>query len=349
MKVDVVDAGRIVESFDALPSTPPTVDAVGHRIVHGGPDFVQPVLIDETVEARLTELIELAPLHQPKSLDALAAARRLLPDVPHVASFDTAFHATLPPLAYTYAVPQAWRQRWGVRRYGFHGLSHAWAARRAKQMAPGCRRVVSCHLGAGASLTAVLDGRSVDTTMGFTPLDGLVMATRSGSLDPGLVLWIEEHEGLTPREVADDLEHHSGLLGLAGTADMRELMVRHDDDARLALDVYLHRLAGSLAALTVGLGGLDAVVFTGGVGEHDAEIRRRAAAKLRHLGLSIDEAANVAAVPDTEISAPDAAVRTLVVASREDLEIARGVEQVLSGTRGNDPSRSPEVGRAVHY
>ncbi|MGI8695513.1 MAG: acetate kinase, partial [Mycobacteriales bacterium] len=176
LKVDVVDGGAVLASYDGLPEDPPTVAAVGHRVVHGGPDLVAPVLIDGDVERRLRDLVELAPLHQPKSLAGLDAARRLLPDVPHVACFDTAFHATLPASAFTFALPRQWRDRWGVRRYGFHGLSHAWAARRAQQLVPAARRVVTCHLGAGASLAAVLDGRSVDTTMGFTPLDGLVMA-----------------------------------------------------------------------------------------------------------------------------------------------------------------------------
>jgi len=332
LKVDLVSDGEVLTSSEGLPEVAPDVDAVGHRIVHGGPDLVDPVVIDADVERRLRDLVELAPLHQPKSLDGLAAARVLLPGVPHVACFDTAFHATLPAAAHTYALPRRWRERWGVRRYGFHGLSHAGAARRAHEMAPGARRVVTCHLGAGASLAAVLDGASVDTTMGFTPLDGLVMATRSGSVDPGLITWLEEHEGLAPHEVAHALEHESGLFALAGTADMRELLARveHDDpDAWLALDVYLHRLATSVAAMTVGLGGLDALVFTGGVGENAAEVRRRATDRLAHLGVLVDDALNAAARPDTDISGPGGAVRTLVVASHEALEIADGVEHAL--------------------
>ena len=330
LKVALVAGGRLLESSDRLPDEPPDVDAVGHRIVHGGPDFVEPVIVDATVEGRLRELVELAPLHQPKSLAGLDAARALLPDVPHVACFDTAFHATLPPAASTYALPRRWRERWGVRRYGFHGLSHAWASRCAQQLVPGVRRVVTCHLGAGASLCAVLDGRSVDTTMGFTPLDGLVMATRSGSVDPGLLLWLEEHEGLTPHEVAHALEHESGLLGLAGTADLRELLGRRDDDARLAFDVYLHRLASSIAAMTASLGGLDAVVFTGGVGAASAAVRRAVAARLAYLGMRLDDHANADAEPDVDVSAAEARVRTLVVRSREDLEIAAGVEDLLA-------------------
>ena len=336
LKVDLVEDGRAVTSFDGLPDRPPEVDAVGHRIVHGGPDFTEPVVIDHAVEKRLHDLVELAPLHQPKSLAGLSAARELLPFVPHVACFDTGFHATLPPAAATYALPREWRDRWQVRRYGFHGLSHAWAASRARALAPGCRRVVTCHLGAGASLAAVLDGRSVDTTMGFTPLDGLVMATRSGTVDPGLLLWLEEHEGLRPQEVAEALEHASGLRALAGTADMREILARSDPDARLALDVYLHRLAGSIATMTVSLGGLDAVVFTGGVGERAAAVRAATAERLAHLGVAVDDAANTAAdltdpdAADTEVSAAGATVRTLVVRAREDLQIAAGVERALA-------------------
>jgi acetate kinase len=331
LKVDVIEDGKRVESRDSLPAVAPDVDAVGHRIVHGGPDLVEPVVIDADIERRLRDLVDLAPLHQPKSLRGLEAARRLLPGVPHVACFDTAFHATLPPEAYTYALPREWRERRGVRRYGFHGLSHAWAAGRAAEMAPGSHRIVTCHLGAGASLAAVLDGRSVDTTMGFTPLDGLVMATRSGSVDPGLITWLEEHEGLAPHEVADALEHRSGLLGLAGTADMRELLERDDAAAELALAVYVHRLASSAAAMTACLGGLDALVFTGGVGERAAEVRRRTATRLAHLGVRIDDRLNSVAEPDADISAHDAdahdGVRVLVIASREDLQIAADVER----------------------
>jgi acetate kinase len=343
LKVDLVEDGRAVQHREGLPRSPPDVDAVGHRIVHGGPDLTDPVVVDAAVEERLRALVELAPLHQPKSLAGLDAARELLPDVPHVACFDTAFHATLPPAASTLALPRAWRERWGVRRYGFHGLSHAWAAGRAREFVPGSRRVVTCHLGAGASLAAVRDGRSVDTTMGFTPLDGLVMATRSGAVDPGLLLWLEEHEGLRPHEVADALEHRSGLLALAGTADMREILARDDPDARLALAVYLHRLAGGIAAMTVALGGLDTLVFTGGVGERADAVRSGAAARLGHLGVAVDHRRSADAdlahpdAPDAEVTAEGARVRTLVVRAREDLQIAAGVEQALAPDRAGRP------------
>jgi acetate kinase len=303
------------------------IDAVGHRIVHGGERFRSATRIDPDVVAALRELADLAPLHQPKSLAALDAVTRALPDTPAVACFDTAFHATLPEAAATYAVPAAWRERWGVRRYGFHGLSHAYAAGQAA--AP---RVVTCHLGAGASLCAVRDGRSVDTTMGFTPLEGLVMATRSGSVDPGLLLWLLERESVSVGEMAEALEHEAGLQALAGTADMREVLARADDDdrARLALDVYVHRLRAGIAAMTAALGGLDALVFTGGVGERAPAVRAAAADGLAFLGVAIDPAANAAAGDaDADVSAPGAAARTLVVHAREDLAIAGQVREVL--------------------
>jgi acetate kinase len=200
--------------------------------------------------------------------------------------------------------------------------------------------VVTCHLGAGASLAAVLDGRSVDTTMGFTPLDGLVMATRSGAVDPGLLLWLEEHEGLRPDQVAEALEHSSGLLALAGTADMRAILARTDPDARLALDVYLHRLAAGIAAMTAALGGLDVLVFTGGVGERAETVRAGAADRLAHLGVSIDPGRNAAALsdpdaPEADVSADGAPLRTLVVRAREDLQIAAGVEETLVADGGS--------------
>jgi acetate kinase len=309
------------------------VDAVGHRIVHGGTFYSHPVLLDDAVEERLRALVDYAPLHQPKSLAALAAVKAVLPGVPAVACFDTAFHATLPPAAATYALPREWRLRWDLRRFGFHGLSHAYATRRAAELLGASvesLRLVTCHLGAGASLAAVAGGRSVDTTMGFTPLDGLVMATRSGSVDPGLVLWLEEHVGMPSAELAAALDNRAGLLGLAGTPDMKALIEaagRGDGEASLALDVYLHRLRASIAAMTASLGGLDALVFTGGVGERSPQVRQRAAEGLGYLGVALDDELNLAAVPDAEIGARGASVRTLVLAAREDVQIAHEVRQ----------------------
>ncbi|HEY3088708.1 MAG TPA: acetate/propionate family kinase [Jatrophihabitantaceae bacterium] len=310
----------------------PAPEAVGHRVVHGGTDFATAVRIDQRVRTRLVELTTLAPLHQPKSLSALDAVSRVLPEVPAVACFDTAFHTTIPPAAATYAVPREWQQRYGVRRYGFHGLSHAYCSRRAIELT-GARRLVTCHLGAGASLAAVVDGRSVDTTMGFTPLEGLVMATRSGTVDPGLVLWLEEHEHQAPQDVASALEQRSGLLALAGTADMREVEARAtagDAEARLALDVYVHRLVTSIGAMATAAGGVDGLVFTGGVGENSAGVRYRTAARLGHLGIAIDPARNDGDGADRDITADGARVRTLVIAAREDVQIARETRAALS-------------------
>jgi acetate kinase len=351
------------------------VDAVGHRIVHGGTLYRRPVLITSEVRRRLEALTDLAPLHQPKSLAALDAVSAVLPRVPAVASFDTAFHATIPDAAATFALPPEWRERWELRRYGFHGLSHSYVSRRAAELvcyprgddppvdppAQGGhppdtpRRIVSCHLGAGASLAAVRDGRSVDTTMGFTPLDGLVMATRSGAVDPGLVLWLEEHAGMPSAELATTLESRSGLLGLTGTADMREVLSRAaagDERAALGRDVYLHRLRGSIAAMAAAMGGVDALAFTGGVGERSAEIRSRAAGGLAFLGVRIDEARNAApaSADDYEISAPDAPVRTFVIAAREDLQISSEVRSVLSSglphVGGDGEGQQRGLGRA---
>lgn len=310
-------------------------DAVGHRVVHGGTLFTEAVRITPDVEDQLRDLTDLAPLHQPKSLAALDAVSGLFPAVPAVACFDTAFHATIPAAAATYAIPREWRARYGIRRYGFHGLSHAYCSQRAAQLLDrplAGSRIVTAHLGAGASLAAVRDGHSVDTTMGFTPLEGLVMATRSGSVDPGLVLWLEEHEHLAPHEVAAALEHASGLLALTGSADMRDVEAavdRGDADAQLGLDVYIHRLVGGIAAMTAALGGIDVLAFTGGIGEHSARVRRLAVRGLDYLGLALGED-NDRVDGDADVSAADAPVRCVVVAAREDLQIAHETRDLLT-------------------
>ena len=313
------------------------VGVVGHRIVHGGDRFTASVVVDDAVVDALDALGALAPLHNPPAVAALRAARRVL-GVPHVACFDTAFHAGLPAEAATFAVPEEWR-RHGVRRYGFHGLSHSYAARRATELlerAVGDLRLVTCHLGAGASLCAVLGGRSVDTTMGFTPLDGLVMATRSGAVDPGALLWLQRSTGMDAGEVEDALEHRSGLLGLSGTGSSpRELYPAADaghEAARLALDVYLHRLCGLVAAMATAAGGLDALVFTGGVGENDSRIRAEAATRLAWLGVALDPSRNDGSVGDAVISPAGHRPAVCVVAAREDLEIAGEARRLLATT-----------------
>jgi len=290
LKLALVDATGRTETVESLGDVPSDVDAVGHRIVHGGEVFRDPVRVDDAVVASLETLTALAPLHQTPALQALAAARAATPDVPHVAVFDTAFHATMPEAASTYAVPRAWREQWGVRRFGFHGIAVQSVAERVA-----ARRLVVCHLGGGCSVSAVLDGRSVDTTMGFTPLEGVPMATRSGSIDPGLLLYLLRERGLAPDEVDEALERHSGLDALGGL------------DADLGFAVFAHRIAQAVAAMAVALGGLDVIAFSGGVGENREDVRRAVAERLRFLG-----------EPTVE-----------VVAAREDLVIARSVRELL--------------------
>jgi acetate kinase len=315
--VDQWDAGDDAEAVSSWLDAVPPFDAVGHRVVHGGNQFHGAVLIDADVERALLDLASLAPLHQPRAVAGMRMVGRMRPGLPQVACFDTAFHRTLSEAAATYALPREWRERWGLRRFGFHGLSHAYASRRAAELVGRVGdpelRVVTCHLGAGASLCATRGGRSVDTTMGWTPLEGLVMATRSGTIDPGLVLWLLDHGGLAVGEVTRALESASGLAGLSGIAggDLRQVLAARaagDAAATLAFDVYVHRLRRELGGMIAVLGGLDALVFTGGVGEHAPEVRAAAS----ELGALLEN------------------VPTLVVPAREDVEIARQVRAVLA-------------------
>jgi len=312
------------------------VSAVGHRVVHGGVRYAARVVVDDAVLAYLGSIVDLAPLHQPRAVAGIREVSRLV-EVPSVACFDTAFHATMSPAARTYALPREWNHRWQLQRYGFHGLSHASAVRRAATLVgrplEGLR-IVSCHLGAGASLAAVRDGRSVDTTMGFTPLAGLVMATRSGSVDPGLLTWLLEHGGIDVEALTDALEHESGLRGLTGTSgDFREVLAgRDDDDADcvLAFDVYVHTLVREIGAMAASAGGVDVLVFTGGVGEHQPAVRAAAAERLGHLGVAIDAEANAAARADAVITASGAEVDTVVVTAAEAAEVARLTRELLA-------------------
>ena len=249
-------------------------DAVGHRVVHGGRRYVAPALVDDEVEQAIAALAVLAPLHNRRALDEIRRAREALPAVPQVAVFDTAFHRTMPPEASIYAIPERWREEWDVRRYGFHGISVQWVA---SQVA--AERLVVCHLGGGCSVTAVRDGHSVDTTMGFSPLEGVPMATRSGSVDPGALLYLLREQLLTLDELEQALEHESGLAGLSGggSGDVREA-------APLALDLFVHRVAGAVAAMAAACGGMDVLAFTGGIGEHASTVRERIVERVRFLG-----------------------------------------------------------------
>jgi acetate kinase len=333
VKLRLVGEDGRASAVGSIDEAPGDLDAVGHRIVHGGERFREPALLDDAAMEALAGLSALAPLHNGPALRIAREARRRLPGVPHVAAFDTAFHATIPEEARTYAVPRAWRDL-GIRRYGFHGLSAEWVTERAAAMlgAPPSRLVV-CHIGGGASATAVRDGRSVDTTMGFSPLEGLVMATRPGSLDPDVPLHLILRRGLAPEAVEHALNEESGLAALAGTGDMRAVeaaAAAGDPGAARALAVHDHRLAGAVTAMAAALGGLDALAFTGGAGEGSPRLRAEAARRLAFLGVGVDPSRNTSAAPDAEISAPGAGVRTLVVHAREEVVIARAARRVLA-------------------
>jgi acetate kinase len=304
------------------------LDAVAHRVVHGGARFREPVLVDGSVREEIDRLAELAPLHNAPALRGIDDATARLPDVPHVAVFDTAFHATIPAEAATYAVPARWRNEWGIRRYGFHGLSVQWAAERVD-----VPRLVVCHLGGGCSVTAVRDGRSVDTSMGYSPLEGVPMATRSGSVDPGALLHLL-HEGTLDLDALDHaLNHESGLAGLAGSDDVRELEARAgagDEDAQLALAVFALRTAGAVATMAVAAGGLDALVFTAGIGEGSAHVRELVCTPLAFLGVELDPSLNRTVSADADIATAGAPVRVHVVHAREDVVAARAARMLLA-------------------
>jgi acetate kinase len=303
---------------------PAGLAAVAHRVVHGGIRFHEPVVIDDAVERELEAAVELAPLHNAPALAAIRRARRALPDLPHVAVFDSAFHATIPAEAATYALPEQVREQWGIRRFGFHGLSVQWASERMR-----VPRLVVCHLGGGCSVTAVRDGRSIDTTMGFTPLEGVPMATRPGSVDPGALLYLLKHH-LTLEELDHTLEHESGLTGLSGiSGDVRELERSNAPAARLALAVFGYRVATAVGATATALGGLDAIVFTAGIGENSASVRAAVCERLAFLGVGLDADANASAQPDATVSTPESKVRIVVLEAREDVVAARAAREVL--------------------
>lgn len=305
--------------------------AVGHRVVHGGTAFDRPVRVDAAVLATLTGLNSLAPLHQPHNLAAIRAIAAARPELPQVACFDTAFHHGMPGLATSFALPRALTEA-GLRRYGFHGLSYEFLARRLRALAPDLARgrVIAAHLGNGASLCAMRVGRSVDTTMGFTALDGLMMGTRSGNLDPGVVLHLIEQMGMRAAEVSDLLYHRSGLLGVSGLSnDMRTLLGSADPRAAEAVALFVFRIARETGALVSSLGGLDGFVFSGGIGEHAAPVRQAVCARLDWLGVRLDLAANVRG--EGRISAPDSAVSVWVIPTDEEAMIARHTTETLHG------------------
>jgi acetate kinase len=346
---------RLQQHLDALShilevlqagSSPPLgslsdIQAVGHRVVHGGDRYSTAVRITPDVKQVIGELGELAPLHNPPALEGIHAAEQILAGVPQVAAFDTAFHSTLSETARTYPLPRMWTRQWGIRRYGFHGLSHSYCAIRAAELLNRSElRIVIAHLGNGASVSAVRDGVCVDTSMGFTPLDGLMMGTRCGSVDPGILLYLLQHKGLDASQLDKALNHESGLLGVSGfSSDMRQVLseLPHNPDARLAVDLFVHRIRQTVGGMVATLGGIDALVFTAGVGEHAPEIRRQVCENMDFLGLKIDRHANENCQPDADISMSSSAARILVISTREDLTIVRQTLQVLSAPKSQPP------------
>jgi acetate kinase len=323
---------EFLKALDQVPES----DAIGHRVVHGGTRFREAVLVDDPVLAAISELGELAPLHNPAALAGIRAAAARFPHLPQVAAFDTAFHASLPAAAATYPLPWDWTERWSLRRFGFHGLSVQYAVGRAPSVMRAVpRRLVVCHLGAGCSITAVADGRSVDTSMGFTPLEGLMMARRSGSVDPGLLLYLLAHDLVDSAELDSALNERSGLFGVSGiSADMRDVLAASEAGsarASLAVDMFVHRIVATVGGMVAILGGLDGLVFTGGIGENSSVIRSRVCSAFAYLGLHLYETLNAEAsgTGDVDIAADGSRVRVLVIPAREDLSILREVVRVL--------------------
>lgn len=311
--------------------------AVGHRVVQGGARFVAPTIIDDAVMATIEEISPLAPLHNPPNLLGIRAARQTFPDIPHVAIFDTAFHQTIPEEAYTYAIDTNIARQYRIRRYGFHGTSHKYVSEKAAAYLGtpyDAFNAIVLHIGNGVSACAVHNGESVDTSMGMTPLEGLVMGTRSGDIDPGILFHLHRKAGMTPEQLDDLLNHRSGLLGMTGTSDVRDLLAsveRGDARAQLALDVYCYRLKSYIGAYVAQLGRVDAVIFTAGVGENAAEVRRKAIEGLDHIGIVLDHERNRAATNSIrQISTDASPTCVLVVPTDEELEIARQTEQAIA-------------------
>jgi len=316
---------------------PQAIRAVGHRVVHGGAELHASVRIDAKVQEAIEQATELAPLHNPPALATILVARRRFARIPQVAVFDNTFFAALPPRAHVYPLPYEWHTDWGIRRFGFHGLSHQYCSERAAELLgrpkdPSLRLVI-LHLGNGCSASAVVGGKPVATTMGFTPLEGLMMGTRSGSIDPGILIYLEQRRGQDDRALDRALNHASGLLGVSGVSgDLREVTAAAasgNERARLALEIYADRARSAVGSLSVTMGGIDAVVFTAGVGEHAAEMRASICAGLECLGVRIDPERNATASPDADVARSDSMGRILVIHTREDHMIARETLAVL--------------------
>jgi len=310
-------------------TSPADISVVGHRIVHGGEQYEEPVRITPAVKSGIASVSAFAPLHNRAELEGIEAMEKLFGDIPQVAVFDTGFHRKIPPAAATYPGPYEWISA-GIRRYGFHGINHQYCAGRAAQLLKrdlNSLKLVTCHLGNGCSLAAIQEGRSIDTTMGFTPLEGLMMGTRSGSVDPGILTYLLRQGHLQPNDIDDVLNQRSGLLGISGLSeDMRQVLAamrQGHSRARLAFDMYLHRLQAGIGAMVAVLGGIDALVFTAGVGENSPEVRDATCSKLSFLGIELDTVANLHTAPDADIAKADSSVRVLLIRAQEEWAIAR--------------------------
>jgi acetate kinase len=310
------------------------IEGIGHRVVHGGEAFAESTLVTPEVFAAIEATIPLAPLHNPANLQGIATCRALLPGTPQVAVFDTAFHQTLPEHAYLYAIPYELYQQHGIRRYGFHGTSHRYVSERAAELLPGARNFITLHLGNGASVTAIRDGKSVDTSMGLTPLEGLVMGTRSGDVDPSLIPFISQRENLSCQEAETLLNKKSGLLGLSGgVSDMQALLARAaegDGRSQRALDVFCYRARKYIGSYMAALGQVDAIIFTGGIGENAAPVREQICAGLEPLGIEMDPEANRRGKETTFVSTPDSRVKVLVIPTNEEWMIAQDTYEIIS-------------------
>ena len=310
-------------------ASPAEIDVVGHRVVHGGPKYAEPVLLTPEVKAGIAKVSAFAPLHNRAELEGMEIIEKLLGPIPQVAVFDTGFHRKMPPAAAVYPGPYQWFEN-GIHRYGFHGVNHQYCAARAAHLLGrnlNSLKLVTCHLGNGCSLAAIHQGYSIDTTMGFTPLEGLMMGTRSGSVDPGILTYLMREGQLQAQEIDDVLNKESGLLGISGiSGDMREILAsvkRGHSRAKLAFDIYVHRLQAGIGAMVAVLGGIDVLVFSAGVGENSTEVRAAVCKPLIFLGLKLDDAANVQRAPDADIATPDSAVRILIIRAQEDWAIAK--------------------------
>jgi len=344
--IDAPDHGKAIEAVIAtlmssnhgVIRNKSEIDAVGHRVAHGGEKFTESALITEDVYKAIHQCIELAPLHNPHNIRGIDACSDLLPGVPQVAVFDTAFHHTIPPFAYIYAIPYVLYRRYGIRRYGFHGTSHRYVAMKACEMMKMSMedlKIITCHLGNGCSIAAIKNGKSVDTSMGFTPLEGLVMGTRCGDLDPALILYVMSKENLTVAEISSMLNKHSGLVGISGlSSDMREIeseASKGNERAKLALDVFTYRVRKYIGAYAAAMGGLDVIVFTGGIGSNSVIVRQKCLEGLEFLGIKLSTSKNSACIGcDAEISESDSHVKVFAILTNEELMIALDTENIVS-------------------